>query len=133
MSPLDDFLGSIVLFGIGGPALVIAIVQGLKTLLELQGRQAIVCALIVSAFVVGASEAVTAFPWLVPYVRFVLGTVALTLLSTVGYSMAKRLGVSADNRNPPPPPPPPEPQIVVVQPIQPSTTVEPIIGVEEHE
>ncbi|MEO8288605.1 MAG: hypothetical protein ABI670_19470 [Chloroflexota bacterium] len=82
---MDNFLNGITLLGIPALILVPLIVQGLKTL-GLPARWAGLAAMVVGLIVAGLAEAVTAWPDVTPFVRFLVAGVLLGLASAGSYS-----------------------------------------------
>lgn len=82
---MENFLNGITLLGIPAVVLVPILVQGLK-MLGLPVRWAGVAALVAGLAVAGLAEAVTVWPTVTPFVRFVIAGILLGLASVGIYS-----------------------------------------------
>jgi hypothetical protein len=85
---MENFLNGITLLGIPAVILVPVIVQGIKAL-GLPARWAGIAALVVGLAVAGLAEIVTAWPSVMPFVRFVVAGVLLGLAAAGSYSQYK--------------------------------------------
>jgi hypothetical protein len=92
---VENFLNGITLLGIPAIILVPVLVQGMK-MLGLPPKWAGLAAIAVGLAVAGLAEAITAWPQVTPFVRFLVAGVLLGLASAGAYSQYKAVLTTVD-------------------------------------